>query len=327
MLKVLTPPEERAEAPGAGAAPAILLDDVSFAYGERTALDGVSLRVPAGSIFGLLGPNGSGKSTLLSLLIGRRAATRGAVTVLGQPPSAALRQRIAIVFQEPSLDPHMTVSETMALQARLFGLRRDEGARGTARLLDRVGLADRASSATATLSGGMKRRLELARALLPSPDVVLLDEPTLALDPDSRLALWQHLVEASAAGCTLLLATNDVYEAERYCQTVALLEEGRVIAEGAPSELKRELRREAVRIDWRHDPGAETTAMETWPGVGHVRLAGHTTHVTTDDASAFLARLFETSGRDVVGVHIEQSTLEDVYFQLVGHGIVAGEAR
>jgi ABC-2 type transport system ATP-binding protein len=199
--------------------------------------------------------------------------------------------------------------------------------RDTALLLDRVGLADRARAFTSTLSGGMKRRLELARALLTRPDVVLLDEPTLALDPDSRQALWQHLLEANAGGVTVLLATNDVHEAERYCHTVALLDHGRLVAAGAPADLKRNLRHDAVRIDWRDDPAAVVPALEALPGVGRVRLAGLSTHVTVDDASAFLTGLFQRSGDLVAGVRIEPSTLEDVYFQLVGRNITTHYAE
>jgi ABC-2 type transport system ATP-binding protein len=319
-LKLSTTPATPALA-SALAPAAVELGDLRYAYGDRPAIDGLSLSVPAGSIFGLLGPNGSGKSTLLGVLIGRRLAAAGEVRILGQPLSARLRARVGMVFQEPSLDPTMTVRETMHLQARMFGLPRAATARDTDRLLERVGLADRAAAATTTLSGGMKRRLELARALLPGPELILLDEPTLALDPDSRQRLWQHLLEANAEGCTLLLATNDVHEAERYCHTVALLDEGRLVAQGTPAELKRDLRRDAVRIEWKHDPVAEIAIIQTWSDVGHVRVAGRTTHVTVDAASPFLTRIFQLSGDLIHGVQIEESTLEDVYFQLVGKGI------
>ncbi|TAK69826.1 MAG: ABC transporter ATP-binding protein [Dehalococcoidia bacterium] len=314
-------------APSAGAelpaATAVHLHQVSYRYGDRLALDELSLDVPAGSIFGLLGPNGSGKSTLLSLLIGRRRAAAGEIALLGQPLSPRLRARVGMVFQEPSLDASMTVIETLQLQARMFGIPRAETSRRAAELLERVGLSDRTRAMTPTLSGGMKRRLELARALITQPELILLDEPTLALDPDSRLRLWQHLLEANAVGATLLLATNDVHEAERYCRRVALLDTGRLVAEGTPAELKRGLRRDAVRIEWRHEPGPEVAAMAAWPGVGHVREAGRVTHVTVDEASPFLAQLFQSAGERVAGVRIEESTLEDVYFQLVGRGIAS----
>ncbi len=295
--------------------------DLVFAYGDRPALDGLSLSVPPGAIFGLLGPNGCGKSTLLSMLIGRRKPDAGEVRVLGQPLTPQLRARLGIVFQEPSLDAMMTVHETMQLQGRMFGLRRDVIAQRTSLLLERVNLTERAGAMTSTLSGGMKRRLELARALLTEPALLLLDEPTLALDLDSKQNLWQHLLEANARGTTLLLATNDVYEAERYCHNVALIDEGRVVDQGTPAELKRGLRRDAVRVEWKDGLADEAGVLETWPGVGHVRIAGRTTHVTVDAASPFLTRLFQEAGSRIQGVHIEESTLEDVYFQLVGKTI------
>lgn len=319
MSVSIQPQAPAAHPPARGSA--VSVSEVAYRYGDRLALDGLSLDVPAGSIFGLLGPNGSGKSTLLSILIGRRIAAAGDVRVLGEALAPALRARMAVVFQEPSLDGAMTVRETMALQARMFGMRRHDARAVIDALLDRMALADRAGAPTDTLSGGMRRRLDLARALLTGPDLVLLDEPTLALDLDSRQALWTYLLEANAAGVTLLLATNDVYEAERYCHEVALIADGRLVARGTPRDLKRDLRRNAVRIEWRDDAAARVPALEAMPGVGRVRLADHTTHVTIDETSAFLSRIFQQDGAHIAGVQIEESTLEDVYFQLVGRGI------
>ena len=309
--------------PIAAAPHAVAIDvrGVSFAYGERLALDDVSLAVERGTIAGILGPNGSGKSTLLSLLIGRRRPSTGEVRVLGEPVSASLRARMAMIFQEPSLDPLMTVSETMRLQGRLFGASRTDLRHRVDEMLRRFGLADRAATATATLSGGLRRRLELARALLNEPEILLLDEPSLALDPDSRRSLWQHLLEANAAGATLLLATNDVHEAERYCHTVTFLARGHVVAEGTPDDLRRGLRRDAVQIDWKFDASTEMPAIDGWVGVGGSRTEGRSSHVTVDNASEFLGRLFREFGDHIHNVRIEVSTLEDAYFQLAGTGV------
>lgn len=320
ILSTATTPVPHASAASASPA-AVQTRELVYAYPDRRALDGLSLTVPYGAIFGLLGPNGCGKSTLLSLLIGRRRAASGDVRVLGRPLTPALRARIGVVFQEPSLDPVMTVRETMRLQARMFGIPPNVAVRRTAELLDRVGLAGRADATTATLSGGMKRRLELARALVTGPELLLLDEPTLALDLDSRQRLWQHLHEANDAGATLLLATNDVDEAERHCHTVTLLDEGRIVAHGTPGELKRGLRRDAVRVEWSADPAGEADAIGSWPDVGGVRIAGATTHITVDAARPFITRLFQYAGDRIRGVQIEESTLEDVYFQLIGKTI------
>jgi len=304
-------------------APAAHLEAVSYAYGDRLALDAFSLDVPAGSIVGLLGPNGSGKSTLLSLLIGRRVPTSGALRIFDAPLSAALRARVGVVFQEPSLDPLMTVAETMSLHASLFSMPARSAREAAARLLDRMALADRAGAFTRTLSGGMKRRLELARALLPSPGLLLLDEPTLALDLDSKRAFWDELVASNAEGLTILLATNDVDEAERYCHTVALLDEGRLIACDTPAALKRDLRHDAVRIDWHDDAEPRAAMLTAWEGVGSVRLAGRTTHVTVDAATPFIMRVFQEHGDAISAVRIDEASLEDVYFQKVGRGIAS----
>ena len=306
--------------------PAVHLEAVSYAYGDRLALDALSLDVPAGAIFGLLGPNGSGKSTLLSLLISRRTPSSGALRIFDAPLSPAVRSRIGVVFQEPSLDPLMTVRETMALHASLFDVPARRAREETVRLLDRVALADRAGVFTGTLSGGMKRRLELARALLPSPELLLLDEPTLALDLDSKRAFWDELLAANAAGVTILLATNDVDEAERYCHTVALLDEGRVVACDTPAALKRDLRHDAVRIDWHDDASAMAAALTGWEGVGSVRLSGRTTHVTVDAATPFVTRVFQELGAEISAIHIDEASLEDVYFQKVGRGITTAGA-
>ncbi len=302
---------------------AVAVDRLTYRYADRVALDSLTLAVPRGAIFGLLGPNGSGKSTLLSLLIARRQATGDAIRILGEAPSDQLRRRIGVLFQEPSLDPAMTVRETLTLHARLFAMPRADAAPAIERILARVGLADRAAAYTSTLSGGMKRRLEAARALMTSPELLLLDEPTIALDPDSKRALWEYLIEANAAGATLLVATNDVAEAERYCTRVTLIDSGRLVVEGAPAELKRDLRHDAVRIDWKDDAGPHGDAIARWEGVGSVRVSGATTHVTVDAATPFVTRVFQEQGAAVHAVRIEESTLEDVYFQLVGRSLTA----
>ena len=318
--------------------PALALQGVSYRHPASKAeaaddpvsrgVAGVSLSVAAGEAVGLLGPNGSGKSTILALVAGFLAPQAGSVRLEGQPLSAPLRRRLGVVFQEPSLDPLMTVSETLRLHGRLFGMggaglrdRIDE-------LLARMGLRERAGDRVETLSGGLRRRLELARALLHAPSLLLLDEPSLGLDPDARAALWDLLDGARDAGTALLLATNDVSEAERACDRVAFLQAGRVIALGAPADLRRELRRDSVRVEWTSAPADAASTLAAIAGVGSVRAAagagaGTVLHVTVDDASAFVPALFALAGADgtaggISGIHIHESTLEDAYFQRAG---------
>lgn len=309
-------------------APAVEAENVSYVYareaGERLALDGLSLGVERGAIYGLLGPNGSGKSTFLSLVAGLRRPSSGAVRVFGETPGVRVRRRVGVLFQEQCLDPLMTLRETLWLHGRLFGM-------GGARLreeidasLAAVGLAHRAGEPTRTLSGGMRRRLELARALISGPDLLLLDEPTTGLDPDSRRELWRRLTGARHDGLTVMLATNDVGEAERYCDRVAFLSGGRVAAEGTPAELKANLRHDSVILEAPGVSDGAVSALGSWPGVGRVTWAPPAVHVTVDDAGAFIVRLFESRAFPVTSVRIEESTLEDAYFQLCGRAIHEG---
>jgi ABC-type multidrug transport system ATPase subunit len=315
------------------------VQDLSFSYAapggeERLALDGLTLEVPSGAVFGLLGPNGSGKSTLLSLLAGLRQPSAGAdrsadprpeVRVLGRPPSTPLRARIGLLFQETSLDPLMTCAETLWLHGRLYGLGGHALRERIAALLESVGLAERARSFVSTLSGGMKRRLELARVLLPSPELVLLDEPTTGLDPDAEAALWARLLEANRAGATVVLATNKVNEAERHCDRVAFIHRGRLAAEGSPAELKAGLKRDAVWVEWPDFTPALAEEIGGWEGVGRLTWAHPTLHATVDAASAFVPRLFQAAGDGIRAVRIRESTLEDAYFDIVGASLEDGE--
>ncbi|MEX0800542.1 MAG: ABC transporter ATP-binding protein [Dehalococcoidia bacterium] len=312
------------------------VEGVTFSYptpeGERLALDSLTLEVPAGGVLGLLGPNGSGKSTLLSILACLRQPAAGRVTVLGETPSAALRARIGVLFQETCLDPLMTPRETLALVGRLHGLGGHDLRQRIDSLLDAVGLATRANALISTLSGGMKRRLELARVLLHSPGLLLLDEPTTGVDPDAEAAVWSLIGNANRDGVTVVLATNNVAEADRRCDRVAFLHEGRLAAEGAPAELKAGLKRDSVLVDWPDVASPLVDEISGWDGVGAMRWSPPTLHATVDDASRFVPRLFALAGPaqtgarrgGIRGVRIRESTLEDAYFDIVGAAISGG---
>ena len=303
----------------ASPAAAIEVRDLVVSYGERRAVDGVTLSVAQGTAVGLLGPNGSGKSTLLSAVAGLRAPQDGEVLILGDSPVPAVRRRVGVVFQESCLDPLMTLHETLWLHGRLFGLGRSPLARRIETLLDQFELTPRTRDAVGTLSGGLRRRLELARALLHEPQVLLLDEPTTGLDPDSKRAFWEHLRSVRGDSLALLLATNDVLEAERECDTVAFLHQGRLVAQGSPTELKGGLKHDSVRvecIDGRAQ--AISIAIAGWPGVGRVTCIDAVLHVTVDEASSFVPRLFQTEADGIHTIQIERSTLEDAYFQVAG---------
>lgn len=296
---------------------AIEVAEVSFAYGERRALEGLTLSIPVGAIFGLLGPNGSGKSTLLSLVAGLRVPDTGSVLVMGEVPSSALRARIGVLFQESSLDPLMTVRETCWLHGRLYGMRSRVLSEKISAILDTIGLAGRSDDIVRTLSGGMKRRLEVGRALLTSPDLLLLDEPTTGLDPDSELAIWTHLADMNRDGVTVVVATNNVGEADRHCDTVAFIHDGRVVTKGTPAELKAGLRRDGVWVegDFTQEIIEE---IANWPDVGKLTWAQPTLHATVDSAPSFGPRLFQLAGDRITSLRLREATLEDAYFEIVG---------
>ncbi len=296
---------------------AIEARDIVRSYGERRALDHFSLEVPAGSVFGLLGPNGSGKSTFITLVAGAEQPPSGSLRILGEQPHPALRARVGTVFQENAQDPLMRVGETLQLAGSLFGLSRQQATARATELLEVFGLRGRANDPVSALSGGMRRRLEMARALLHDPELLLLDEPTTGVDPEERRALWDALLHGARGRRTILLATNDLAEADDVCEQVAFIQSGRVVATGTPEELKRGLRREAVRLTWEGVTADELAKIASWPGTGDVTRQGDLVHVTVDDASVFVPRVFELGGHAIRSVSIEQSSLEDAYFQYV----------
>jgi lipooligosaccharide transport system ATP-binding protein len=209
-------------------------------YGDTTVVDGLDLELEAGRCHGLLGPNGAGKTTTLRLALGLIEADAGTVELLGHPMPAEAkkaRQKVGVVPQVDSLDPDFTVSENLQTYGRYFGLSGKTIADRTPALLEFAGLAGKADAPILTLSGGMKRRLTLARALVNDPDLIILDEPTTGLDPQARHLIWQGLRRLISQGKTLLLTTHFMDEAERLCDVISVIDRGRVIARGSPRAL------------------------------------------------------------------------------------------
>ncbi len=302
---------------------AIEARDLKRAYGPRLALDGFSLDVPVGSVFGLLGPNGSGKSTFMAMLAAMERPRAGTLQVFGQAPKASLRAHLGTVFQEPALDPSMTALESLVLAGRLFGLSRGAATGRAQGLLSRFGLGNRARDSVSTLSGGMRRRLEVVRALLHEPDLLLLDEPATGIDPDERRLLWQSLLEGQDGRRTILLATNDLAEADAVADRVAFVRDGRVVASGTPSALKRDLGREAVRVRWATSADAEAAASSKWEGCGTITREDEEVLFTVEQAASFVPQLFALAPPTIRSVSIEPSSLQDAYFQHVGERVRA----
>lgn len=296
--------------------PVIEARDLSFAYGERLALNHFSLSIPPGTVFGLLGPNGSGKSTFVTMLAAMDVPATGEISAFGEAPAAHLRARIGTVFQENATDPLMTVAETLSLAGRLFGMSRALIQDRSHELLDLFGLADRLHDATVSLSGGMRRRLEMCRALLHDPELLLLDEPTTGVDPEERRALWDALLARRDGRRTILLATNDLAEADTVCDLVAFVQAGHVVATGTPQDLKRGLKQESVRLEWPGVSAEQLKQIGEWAGT-EIVVDGPAIRVTVDDAATFVPRLFSIANGGIRSVNIQQASLEDAYFRHV----------
>src|SRR2546425_10060458 len=232
--------------------PVIVLRDLVHRYGDRTALNGVSFDVRAAELFGLLGPNGSGKTTMFRILSTLMVPVGGRAVILGQDAArdpSRLRREIGVVFQAQSIDLKLTAAENLWHQGHLYGLHGPALRNRIKEILERVGLADRANERAETFSGGMQRRLELAKGLLHGPRVLLLDEPTTGLDPGARRDLWQYLrTLRDEEQVTVLVTTHLMEEAER-CDRLAILNEGKLVALGTPTELKREIGGDVIVLE------------------------------------------------------------------------------
>jgi lipooligosaccharide transport system ATP-binding protein len=288
-------------------------------YGGADVVDGVALEVAAGECFGLLGPNGAGKTTTLRLCLGLTYADAGEIELLGEPVPARAREarrRVGVVPQFDNLDPDFTVAENLVVFGRYFGLApRDIAARLPA-LLEFAGLAGRADARIHTLSGGMKRRLTLARALVNEPQLVFMDEPTTGLDPQARHLIWERLRRLTQEGRTLVLTTHFMEEAERLCHRLAIMDRGRIIAEGSPRELI------AAHIE-PHVVEVFGEALDAWleqtRGLApRIERAGDSVFVYTADATPVLATLHGRSGLSYLH---RPASLEDVFLKLTGRDL------
>jgi ABC-2 type transport system ATP-binding protein len=292
-------------------------------FGSVVALDGIDLRVPRGACFGVLGPNGAGKTTTVAILATLLRPDSGTARVLGldvESQRSDVRREIGIVFQEPSLDRELTAREHLDLHARLYHLdRRLERVR---RALDEAGLGPDADRPVRGFSGGMKRRLELARGMLHRPRVLFLDEPTLGLDVAARAAVWERLRELRASGdLTVLLTTHSMEEADALCDSLAILDRGRVVASGSSEALKRELGGDIVTLELERIATVEET-LGLVAGVRSVVREADSrarVRVTVEDGSRRLVSLLDAARPfGVVEVSLERPTLEHVFRKHAG---------
>ena len=305
--------------------PAIEVRDVGFSYGERQALSGVSFTIARGEIFGFLGPNGGGKSTLFRLLSTLVPMQSGRACVLGhdlRSIARALRRRIGVVFQSPSLDNKLTVAENLAVHGHLYGLSGARLRERTGAMLARLDVEDRAGDLVETLSGGLRRRVELARALLHEPELLLLDEPSTGLDPAARREFFNLLtLLRESGGVTIVLTTHYMEEAER-CGRIGILDQGRLVAIAPPGELKGQVGGDVMVISGSAlEMLAQKIAREFQISAA---LVDGTLRIERPRGHELVARLVDEFGGEIDSVTFGRPTLEDVFIHLTGHRFVAG---
>jgi len=296
-------------------------------YKEVEAVRGIDLEVRHGEIFGFLGPNGAGKSTTISILCTLLRPTAGSARVAGIDvvhDPARVRQRIGLVFQDPSLDDQLTGRENLEFHAFIYSVPASERTRRIDEMLALLQLTDRASSLVRTYSGGMKRRLEIARGMLHQPQILFLDEPTLGLDPQTRQSIWTHLNELrDSKGITIFMTTHYMDEAE-FCDRIAIIDRGNIVALGTPDELKAMVGGDVVTITSSRPDEASAEIMEML-GVTPIRDNG-SLRMEVPDAKVFVPRLVRELKAPVDTVTLRRPSLDDVFLKLTGHAIRDEEA-
>ena len=298
---------------------ALIVDSLHKAYGGQPVVAGLSFSVPRSRCFGLLGPNGAGKTTTLRLCLGLTAPDSGRITLAGQAiPEAAqiARAKVGVVPQFDNLDPDFTCAENLLVFSRYFGLPERDARARIPELLEFAGLSGKTDARIATLSGGMKRRLTLARALINNPDIIFLDEPTTGLDPQARHLIWERLKQLKAAGKTIVLTTHFMDEAERLADTLIVIDHGRKIAEGSPRELIAEYIEPPV-IEVFDELGGQLAAFveATRTLAERVEISGETAFFYCREPRPLLDRLAAAPGLRYVH---RASNLEDVFIKLTG---------
>jgi len=300
--------------------PVISVQNVVHRYGERAALNGASFDVRHAELFGLLGPNGSGKTTLFRILSTLMIPVSGHATIMGfdvaRDPND-LRRQIGVVFQAQSIDVKLTAAENLWHQGHLYGLHGASLKSRIAKMLGHVGLSDRADEKAETFSGGMQRRLELAKGLLHHPSVLLLDEPTTGLDPGARRDLWQYLASLrDEERVTVIVTTHLMEEAER-CDRLAILNEGKVVALGTPDDLKHEIGGDVILLDAK----SPDSLAERIHARFHLdaRVLHGQVRIERENGHRFITDVVEAFPGEIEAISVSKPTLEDVFIHRTGH--------
>ena len=293
-------------------------------YGDFHAVDGISFDVPAGESFGLLGPNGAGKSTTMKMIGGVSSRTSGDLTVMGLDPDRygpEVRAHLGVVPQQDNLDEDLRVRENLIAYGRYFGLPKSYLGPKADELLEFAQLTDKAKDRIESLSGGMKRRLTIARSLINDPKILLLDEPTTGLDPQARHILWDRLFRLKEAGVTLILTTHYMDEAEQLCDRLVVVDKGKIMAEGSPAALIREHSTREV-LELRFGSERNTTVAGELEGIGsRIETLPDRVLIYAHDGEAALEAVSSRGLRPITSL-VRRSSLEDVFLRLTGRSLI-----
>jgi ABC-2 type transport system ATP-binding protein len=300
--------------------------------GGIEAVRDIDLTVSAGEVFGFLGPNGAGKTTTVRMFCTLLPPSAGTATVAGLDvvhQGAEVRRRIGVALQEIGLDPVQTGRELLTLQCGLYGILGRRGRERTEELLELVGLTEAADRRTKTYSGGMKRRLDLATALVHSPEVLFLDEPTTGLDPASRMTIWDEVRRINAGGATVFLTTQYLEEADKLCDRLAIIDGGQIVAQGTPEQLKAEMGHDVVSVSLE---GADVTAVEAslagLPGLERVLAERDALALYVEDGASSIAEIVRRLDREnisVAAISVSRPSLDDVFLKATGRRLEGQE--
>ncbi|HOW15562.1 ATP-binding cassette domain-containing protein [Methanosarcina sp.] len=307
---------------------AIIVKELTKKFGEFTAVDSVSFSIETGELFGLLGPNGAGKTTIINMLTTLIIPTAGDAEIAGydlRRDPARIRNNIGIIFQDPSLDIGLTGRENLEFHAMMYSIGSDERKKRIREVLDVVGLADKADILVENYSGGMKRRLEIARGLIHYPKVLFLDEPTLGLDAQTRRSIWEHIRKLNRDyGTSVVLTTHYMEEADYLCDRIAIIDHGKIIALDTPSGLKSRLRGDCVSLEIEGEADIFSAALGEKDWVKEVVQNGKMLDVIISDYEKNIPDIFQTAGVLGIGIssiNFNKPSLEDVFLRLTGSTI------
>ncbi len=312
---------------------AVKIEKLVKKFGDLVAVDGISFEIKQGEIFGLLGPNGAGKTTTISMLSTILEKTSGEAEVNGFDVSTKqdeVRHSIGIVFQDPSLDDELTAYENMDLHGRLYNIPKDVRQKRISDLLKLVELDDRKKALVKTFSGGMRRRLEIARGLLHEPKVLFLDEPTLGLDAQTRNHLWKYIKDLNEKKkITIILTTHYMEEADRLCDTVAIVDHGRIVAEGTPKDLKESIGGDVITIQSGMNSKLHQK-IEKLPWIKNIKEHDGSMSINLLEAEKHVAEVVKVADKEKIqidSISMHEPTLEDVFLHFTGRTIREEESN